>query len=130
MKNPPECFSASHMKRSNADVFFILPYSSGSKEPQFIPWSKHKKQLYTPLRQSYTLWCKSYTINGCYLCLILLIIWNVNFGPLFSTGTFGYSGKRLTGCNSFCPMYMITFCGSDGQTYTSNECFLKSQWCK
>ncbi|XP_060590889.1 turripeptide Ici9.2-like [Ruditapes philippinarum] len=37
--------------------------------------------------------------------------------------------RSLNGCNSFCPMYIIEFCGSDGKTYNSNECFLKSQWC-
>jgi len=38
--------------------------------------------------------------------------------------------KRNSHCNTFCPMYMIQFCGSDGKTYTSNECFIKSQMCE
>lgn len=37
--------------------------------------------------------------------------------------------KRAMRCNSFCPMYIVTFCGSDGKTYSSNECFERSRLC-
>ncbi|KAL4223128.1 hypothetical protein ACF0H5_016600 [Mactra antiquata] len=51
------------------------------------------------------------------------------FLALVVLGVSSFPEKRNTGCNTFCPMYIIEFCGSDGVTYHSNECFLKSQWC-
>ncbi|KAH3886430.1 hypothetical protein DPMN_010437 [Dreissena polymorpha] len=33
-------------------------------------------------------------------------------------------------CGNICPMYVVTFCGSDGKTYTSNTCFVRSTMCR
>ncbi|MES9883135.1 MAG: hypothetical protein ABW185_19900 [Sedimenticola sp.] len=42
-----------------------------------------------------------------------------------------YPQQRSTnGCQNLCPMYIIKLCGSDGVTYNSNPCFIKSQWCQ
>ncbi|KAH3886429.1 hypothetical protein DPMN_010436 [Dreissena polymorpha] len=40
-----------------------------------------------------------------------------------------FSEKRQTHCSTFCPMYIIEFCGSDGKTYNSNPCFIQSRMC-
>ena len=32
-------------------------------------------------------------------------------------------------CKMVCPVFVIELCGSDGKTYRSNECVLKSQFC-